>query len=522
MNVDPNQSNGSNTDGHKPSKDPRVDITITPLEGLMPPPRSAAGYRVRDLFRKATPDAYDEIGNILYNTESRPVRSYIGYLTAVELSPKTIPLALDILRFRSLHATQEFLTILAQREYGAFMLGDAPSLKGEVFSDLRVKLADLAVSPECYFMQKDWERHAAEIQGLTTYPITILRACAGREVEPVLVAAATRGGIDEEMNRRALDLLLLREESNPSRRVLSPEHVQAIASVTDDLLRGPFNLMQVVQLVDMWLSKEEKQASAAELEIRDGLVRQWNDYRSSEWSASAGDAPKVFDTLRLLRHFGDLDSRRALDDAAKDGHTGISLFSRLCRSGGAAEDVAAVSAALEASAPIADTLMALRVFGCRISPQVDAKLWPVFNDYINRTWGSEVVAPESHQADVAQRLVVLQNMLRRFYSERFDTPFLEQIFSAVGSENKAMATVAVNTFAQAVKIDRIPPPTFYDRPEKLGPLQAAIQILCKAGREKGNDAALQLAQGIQELFILRGPAAYGFELAETPNASSPA
>ena len=161
------------------------------------------------------------------------------------------------------------------------------------------------------------------------------------------------------------------------------------------------------------------------------------------------------------------------------------------------------------------------MFGYRISSQVDVKLWPLFNDYINRTWGSNVRNDASQQGDVAQRVVVLQGVVRRFYSERFDSPFLQRIFNTVGSDNKAMATVAVNTLVQASKINRIPPPTFYDRPEKLGPLQAAIQILYRAGQDDTKDVAVQLAQGVQELFILKGPAAYGFELAES-DESAPA
>jgi hypothetical protein len=515
VNVDPNSSNGNKPDGDKSSRDAHVDITVTSLDGLLPPPRSAAGYRVRDLFKEGTPEAYAEIGDILYFTESRPVRAYIGYRTAAEISPKTVPLAMDILRLHSLASTEEFLSILAQREYGAFMLGGPPALKGDVFAGLRAKIADVAVSPECYFAQKDWERRSEEILSLTTYPITILRACAGPEIEPILIAAATRGGLDSEMNRRALDMLLLREESDPNRRVLSAGAVKAISRATDDLFREPFNRMQLVELLDAWLSKETPTQSEAEREIRDHLVQQWLEYRSSACSVSPGDAPRVFDTIRLLRHFKDPLSQQALREAMNDSHIGISLFAGLCVSGGTGDDLTAISSALQPQASSEDTLRVLRVFGYRVSSEVDAKLWPLFREYIHRTWVSDVTEGGSRVDDVAQRLVVLQNILRRFYTERFDSPFLEKIFSTVGSDDTAMATLAVNTFVQAVKVDRLPPATFYDRPEKLSSLQAAIRILSKAGREKGNDTALQLAIGVQELFVLKGPAAYGFELAES-------
>lgn len=521
MNVDPNSSNGNNPKGNKPSNDARVDITVTPLDELMPPPRSAAGQRVRDLFTVATAKAYAEIGEILYATESRPLRSYIGYRTAVQLSPKSVPLAMDILKLHSLHATQEFLTILAQREYAAFMLGASPTLKGDTFSELRVQIAELAVSPECFFAPKDWERDTGEILGLTRYPITILRMSAGREVDRILIAAATRGGLDGETNRRALDLLLLREESAPRQRVLSSDDMKAISRATDDLLREPFNRMQLVQLLDVWLSKEQNLACDTTQEIRDRLITQWLEYRDSGWSPTASEEPKVFDTIRLLRFFDDPLSRLALSEAAAHSHIGVSLLARLCQNGGSVEDLAAISSALDGQATIANSLMALQVFGYRISSQVDVKLWPLFNDYISRAWGSNVSNNASQSGDIAQRLVVLRGVVRRFYSERFDSPFLERIFSTVGSDNKAMAAVAVNTLVQVSKIDRIPPPTFYDHPEKFGPLQAAIQILYRAGQDNAKDVAVQLAQGIQELFILKGPAAYGFELAES-DESAPA
>ena len=507
MNADPNPSNGK-----KPNGDAPVRIEITPVQGLKSPPRCAAGYRVRELFVEGTAQAYREIGDILYSTKSRPVLAYIGATTAAALSPKTIPLAMEIMNLRSLAATGEFLTVLADREFGGRLTGSPPTLKGRAFAPLRAKIADFAVSPDCYVRESEWERREDEVVRLTTFPITILRACAQSEVDPILIKGATRGGVGRLMNRRVLELLLLREGSEPHRRVLPGSYISEIARATDDVLRNSFNRMQLMQLVDLWLSKPDTEGADSTADIRGRLVSQWREYQRGGESPDPDEPLPVYDTIRLLRRLDDPESRRALAEAADDRHVGVALLARLCNSGGSPEDLSALASALAPSASLSDNLMASRVFAYPVSAEVDARVWPIFKDYIDRIFAADADGSKDEEGLGARRRALLFGLVRRFYSERFDSPFLQEVFGSWHSNDQALSTVAINTLVQAAETGLIPSPTFYDRPEKLGALQRAISLLSKAGQENGDAVAAHLAQKMQELFVLQGSAAYGFEL----------
>jgi len=113
-----------------------------------------------------------------------------------------------------------------------------------------------------------------------------------------------------------------------------------------------------------------------------------------------------------------------------------------------------------------------------------------------------------------QRVVLLQALLRRFYGQSLNSPLLQPIFESVDTENKAMATVAVNTFIQASQVGHIPPAQFYDQPALLSSLQGTLRILRNVEDLSSAKIAHSLAEAIQELFVFRAPAAYGFEIGD--------
>jgi hypothetical protein len=383
---------------------------------------------------------------------------------------------------------------------------------GPEFAEFRRLIADLVVSPECHFVERDWARHSSEIVSLTTYPITILRRSAEKETDSVLLKAATGGGLDQFMNRRALDLLTLRELSDPVHRVLPADGMSEIARATGSLLRDPFNIAHLYALLDLWASKEENLPSGGECVIRDMLIERWESFKASKDEIRVDQTPAILSDMRLLRHFPDPLSALCLKEAAEHAHAGIRILARLALEGPSERALADLRLCLRSTENFADRLAASRVFGHYISPDVDHNLIPILDEYVQGLWGSKSESEDGERPVLAERVVILQALVRRFYSERSDSPFLKPIFESIQGRNGAMINLAVNTFVQATQMGRIPPPQFYDDPSALASLRSTLDLLGRGMSKEQRGEGPTLVEAMEELFVYRGPAAYGFEL----------
>lgn len=528
---DPSNKNGSPSGGshgpQKPSGTPNVNLEWVDLGELSAPPRNPAGTRLKKLFDTPTPEAIAELSDILWSSEHAPTLSYFGYRLAQALDPSMAGLACEVIKRRSFACTSDLLVGLAQREYSSFAFGAAPIVAAPEFAEFRRLTADLAVSPDCHFVEREWIKHRGEIITLTTYPITILRRSAGHEVDGILLNAATRCGLDEGMNRRALDMLIFRESSVPDKRVLPDLDMVEIARASSSMLRGPFNKAQLFSLLGLWASKRENLPSTGECAIRDHLLQEWLDFKDSAVQVRPEEHPRIIEVVRLLRHFPDPVCSLVLKEAAEHPHAGIRIVAKFAQEGAVESALSDLRECLSPDADLTVTLSALRVFAQHISPSIDAMLFPILDEYVQRTW-SLGPREESGQGIIwAQKVILLQGMVRRFFNERADSPFLRPIFDCVGTTNEAMANVAINTFVQAVQMEKIPPSHFYDSHSVLGALRLTIQILAQG--VKGNDKSVEerqrgqaLVSALEELFVMRGPAAYGFELvAEGDPSESP-
>ena len=511
-------SNSKDPHGERPEGQPApehqqpVIVEHVPLSELSPPPRGAIGSRLKKLFNSPTPDAIAELDQILWTSDQASVLSYFGYRLAQVLSPETAALACEALRRKSIPCTQDLLVGLAQREYCKLMLRERPLLEGSEYSELRKLIASIAVSPECHFIEKDWQEKRRDILTLTTYPITILRGCADRGVDEILLQAATHGGLDPSMNRRALEMLRLRESSDPVKRVLPGFAISEIARETDSYLRDPFNKSQLYGLVDQWTSKQENLPSAGECSIRDQLLYRWKEFQDSAQEIPAEENPEIIEVLRILRHFPDPVSALALKEAAEHPHAGIRIIAKLSLEGQSERAFADLRTCLRKDAHPFDTLAALRVFGYHISPSTDRLLGPVLEEFVQFAWSREAHEKDGNPFLVAQKIVLLQGVLRRFYSEPLDSPFLKPIFDCVGGPNQPMSNVGINTFVQAVEIGILPPPHFYDNAVALTSLRTTLEILSQSANKNEGTDSRALLEAVEELFVMRGPAAYGFEL----------
>lgn len=497
---------------NQPSNTPNPEKTAPSLSELYRPPRVKGRAKVDALLESGRPEDFEEIGRLLYQTESRQLLSYVGTRLGAELSPKHIGLACDLMRLRTFHGISDFLSILAQREFAANANSQEPLLAGPEYRELRQLIAEVAVGPEFAFSDRDYRRYTNDISNLTHFPITILRRVAGSEVDAVLVHAVTRGGLCVDTNRRGVELLTLRESSSPD-RVLNDEAMISIARVLHDPLRDPFTRVLFVALIDRWLSKQQATFSPGDIAIREQLHAAWVEYSARPFELTGVESLQALDTIRLLRHFDDPITGLVLTQASLHAHPTISLVAKFIDPAQRREAFAVLESQLLGNVPPDIKLHAIRVFGHPISAEVDQELWPLFDRYVTDAWTLSNSSDSDAEEVAAARVIVLQSTLRRFFSEPVTGPFLSRLFHSFGKQNPPMSTVAVNTLTQVASLGQIPLLSFYEDFSNMGPVFESARILSDAvERDPANKAAHGLLRQLEEIFVRQGPASYGFEV----------
>lgn len=142
--------------------------------------------------------------------------------------------------------------------------------------------------------------------------------------------AATRGGIDTESNRRALEALAHLEEALPRNRVVSAEAVSTIVDTIGRFLRDPLNHMHAYAFVERWLQKPIPRSSGEDQAISGALHAHWADHQGGSSLGHGLSGANVMDVIALLRHFDDPVSRMIGEQAETDRDKGVALLSRLC------------------------------------------------------------------------------------------------------------------------------------------------------------------------------------------------
>jgi hypothetical protein len=497
---------------NQPFKDPNPEKDNPSLSELYRPPRVKGRAKVDALFESGRPEDYEAIGRLIYETPSDRLRSYIGLRLAGDLSPEKAGLACDVIRHRSFQGIHALLCGLAKREFAAILTAEPSVIEGPAYRELRQLIAEVAVEPEFAFMDRERKRFEDLIPCLTSFPITILRRSAGKEIEPALVGAVTRGGLCVDKNRRGLELLILRESAS-TERVLSDEAIVSIARVLNDPLRDPFTRVLVVSLLDKWLSKQQPLSTQGDIAIRDQLHADWLDYSIRPPDLAATESLRILDTVRLLRHFEDPVTGLALRKASLHPHPTIALVAKLILPDQREAALTILESRLLGDAPQVLKVQTLRVFGQPISAELDEDLWPIFDRYIRDAWDLSQ-ENDADEDDVATaRVIVLQSTLRRFFSEPLSGPFLSNLFASFKAHNPPMSTVAVNTLTRVASLGQIPFLSFYEDMSNMGPVFESARILWAAvEKDPSNKGAQRILQKLEEVFVHQGPASYGFEM----------
>ncbi len=508
---------GNPSHNSEPSKGPLspgkggLEKDTVDLHGLSVPQASFEVRRVAHLLRSPSRAALAEAREILYTTQSRPLLSFIGDCLARELTPLHVDLALDLLRLKALPSTEEFLWALVSKEHSLAGRALPPVLGGREMAPLRVEIARLCVDPALFFSKEDRDLYEKTIQRLAFYAIVPLRRSADGEVVPTLVRAASRGGIEPVMNRRAMEALTYLEEAHPHHRVVTAREVAELVGTMDDLLRDPLNQMDVYSFVERWLRKPTAPDDGGLGIVREALHQQWRECISIGRDSPDERGISITDLVALLRYFDDPPSRQILQQACYHRDIGVSCLARLCVS----EDAGwGLSALLEATRPSAGNearLSALRVFGYSISEEIDRQVLPLFHHAVTDAF--KEIGPEDDAVTLGDaRSVLISVMARRLYTHPLDAPFTSGVLAQAMGRNVGETSLLATTLMSISRYGRVMSLSFYDKPDLITPVGVTVELL-RLQSSRGDHLLSEVADTIEDHFILDSPARFGFQLA---------
>ena len=507
--IPPHDSDPSNK--KVPQGTNKIEKDLHDLDALTPPYGSREARRVLHLLENPSEANLGEARGILYDTESRPVLTFIGDRLANVLGPKHVGFAIDLVNRKSLLSTDAFLRGLVSRELRAVRHGLPSPLTGPEMAPLRVAIAKLCVDPELFFSDKTRARHPGEIDRLLFFPIVLLRRAASNEVTSVLVKAATIGGIEPERNRRALEMLTHLEEVHPAQRMLSQEGVAAIVETMGSFLRDPFNRLDAYAFVERWLRKEPAQAPETTHLVRDAINRLWREYREGAFGGVESFSANMMDLLALSRHFDDPLSRQVRLQACDDPHTGVASLARLVVFGPTEHLLGTLHDATHEDAPLEERHRAIRVLGYSVSPEHDKRFRLIYSDAVGRVFREDEEDPEFVGPI---RTALLSVLARRLFTLPLSDPFSQAVLSDAISQKVGEASLLASTLLAITRQGRVMPLSFYDEPTLLSPIGLCIELL--RHQAKNDDPSItSIADAIEGHFILDGPARFGFQLTRT-------
>lgn len=489
-----------------------------PLDSVVVPHISGAG-RISALLRSGTPENYQRVQELLKETECSRLIELVAEYVGMSLTPAAVPLACDVFNKGVFAATSTFLLNCAAVEYANFGAGRGPLLQGDAYAPLRQLIARFAVLPQDALTEKQWDGHQGIIEGSVLFPLTILRRCAGREIDALVAGALTRGGICSYMNSRALQLLSFREQSS-STRVLSENVVLDLVNIHGDMLRDYDSQHLITSIVDLWLGKSggpEKQKHDRQLvSVLAGRLKEqiFRGERLEDYCVH-----NIVQTVRLLRHFkADPRVRRLLEDTSTHPHAGISSYAQLTLKNSAPEAVAHLTGRLLESADARERSQALSAFSQPLPHIAESLILPYFKEYVGSLYGGLLAHPKETREYAMEWNALQDVVVGRFLSEPFSSRFMQLLFnSADQGKEPHLGELARATLARVAATNRIPPLSFYDNPSTIEVAKRIVQEL-DSGLPPGKGSGISLdgevapAESVRSLFLETAPLEYGFKI----------
>lgn len=481
-------------------------------DNLVTPPGNK-GRRIDALLADRSSESLGRLQALLPELDSGSL-AYIGARLADISEPVAVPLMVAGLRMRSYAFVDAFLFGLAAKDRFQASRHRPPPLLGKEFAEVRQLIAEFALDPEVFIPESILRRRGSEIAFSTTLALPVLRRCAGREVEQVAVKALTTGGINAFMNRKACDLLRLREESSPY-PVLSDSSIVAVARLLNNDLLDESVAASVGTIVNTWLDKFDGSPSKTGIVLRNMCLETLSSFNGRHGFDFAVDIPKLIRVLGLLRHFNDEGARNVLTRAVKLQDPSLTPVALLSRDGTSAEALTTLAECLDPASPPETRYRALMVFSQSVSQDSDELTFFLLNKYLRDNQRGFEKTKEIPEHLYQEGALIAVWAARRLQSEPMEWPFLRGLFASLGDGPESggpLSTLATSVLLEAAKTGRIPPLWMYDSTDMI---KAVVRASDGLKERYGN---IQLDNGakpheiVDNVFLYGGPRAYGFEL----------
>ncbi len=485
----------------------------SPIEDNLVTPPGSRGRRIDTLLAERSEESLSRLRELLPELDGGSL-AYVGARVADFSEPVAVPLMLAGLKMRSYAFVDAFLFGLAAKDRFQMSRHRPPLLLGNEFSEVRKRIAEFALDPELGVSDAQFRRRAAEINFSTTLALPVLRRCAGREVEEVAVKALTTGGIDPFMNRKACDLLRLREERSPS-PMLSESSVISIGGLLESDLVDEVVLAQIGTIVGSWLEKFDGAHSRGGLILRNMFLETVSSFNGRKGLDFSIDMPRLIRTLGLLRHFDDEGAKNVLTRAVKLNDPSLTPVALLARDGASAEALSTIAECLSPGNPADTRLRALMVFSQSLSQTTDQLTFFLLNKYLKdnqRDFGKTQEIPGYLYQEGA---LVSAWAARRLQSEPLEWPFLRGLLSSLGdgpTSGGAASVLATSAIFETAKTGRIPPLWIYDSTDTIKAVVRASEYLKERYGEHQLEDGERPHEVIERVLLYGGPRAYGFEL----------
>jgi hypothetical protein len=427
----------------------------------------------------------------------------MGHMLGQEHTPAFAEFSLEGLRSKSLPFISSFLATLAKREHQTFAAKLPSSLAAPELTELRAAIATIMLFPEESFLPDARRQHAHEINSLTYLPISILRASAGEEIEPLATSALRFGGLAAASTFKAVALLGHREASC-SKPVLSAETINALLPITSDCLRDDLSRALISALLDSWLSKSTPDDCKTAQAIKKVALVNCADTFTGATLQARDCIPNILEYIPLLRHFSGPDTRVMIERLSHDSHAGIALLARACANLATANPYQDLEALLLCDDPIPSTLDAFHVFAYRLSDEADKHLADIFARYTQRLQLLPPGSPAQQETIATIHLALLQSLKRRALTEPAHSQLLSTLFQESAESNYSAKLLALSLVKSLAVASPMAPLALYDDSESLNHITGLIRFLQRQDKQMGDEAAAGL--------LVDTPACYGFQL----------
>jgi len=324
----------------------------------------------------------------------------------------------------------------------------------------------------------------------------------------MIVDSVVRNSVAEQANRCGLGMLIAQERSS-SAPVLSGEQVEAVATLLRDPLRSNFTLMQVGQLIDLWLVKEGSDEEPQFDLIRRQLVQDVYRYAFLGETFRSNEQ-RLYQSIRLVRHFNDRVSQGSLTEAANGSGTVPALLAALCSNSGSSSSFEEVMWRLAGKVPLAERRAALQVFGLSVSEELDrymAGVLPLFFSDVALHEEKGRLSPADAYLD---RLCIWHAIAARMHTQGLDSPLVQIALEATDDGQPLFKDLLFGVMVVLAEGETLLPVWCYDDPERLAVLHDyARGVHIAAIEAKVPSVSQEVAEQVSSFFCIRGPGVFG-------------